>query len=168
MALVRIIPATSAHLAAFLRDPDDLSALLGSPLPDGWPEFPEAFPHTLGRLESHPDEADWWMHFFCDSETGVLVGSGGFAGKPAHRQVEIGYEVAPAFRRRGYATASVRTLTAKAISSSEVDRIVADTLAADQRSAGVLRATGFTETGHITHPDDGDLVRWVRQVNLPR
>ena len=168
MALVRIIPATSAHVVAFLRDPQDLSALLGSPVPQGWPEFPEAFPHTLHRLEAHPDEADWWMHFFCDARTGVLVGSGGFAGKPAHRQVEIGYEVAPAFRRRGYATAAVNALIAKAVLSGEVDHIVAHTLAGDQRSAGVLRATDFSETGHTTHPDDGDLVRWLRQVDLHR
>lgn len=162
MTRIRLIPATPDHLTAFLRDPHELAALLGSALPDGWPEFPEAIPHTLDELQKNPDDADWWMHFFLDAETGALVGSGGFAGRPEDRCVEVGYEIAPSYRRQGYATAAANALIAKALASGEVESVIAHTLASDERSAGVLRATGFTEVAHVTHPDDGELVRWRR------
>jgi ribosomal-protein-alanine N-acetyltransferase len=164
MAFVRIIPATPTHLSAYLQDPQHLATLLGSPVPEGWPEFPEAIPFTLEVLEARPAESEWWMYFFVDDATGALVGSGGFAGAPSDGQVEIGYEIAPAFRRRGYATAATNALIQKAIESGEVQRIVAHTLVSDERSAGVLRAAGFTECEHVTHPEDGELVRWHRSI----
>jgi ribosomal-protein-alanine N-acetyltransferase len=164
MALVRIIPTTATHLSAYGLDPHHLATLLGSPIPDGWPEFPEAIPHTLEALEARPAESEWWMYFFVDDATGVLVGSGGFAGPPADGQVEIGYEIAPAFRRRGYATAAVNALIDKVTVSGEVQRVIAHTLATDERSAGVLRATGFVAVEHVVHPDDGELVRWQRSA----
>ncbi|MCS5719738.1 GNAT family N-acetyltransferase [Herbiconiux sp. CPCC 205763] len=164
MARVRLVPATTLHLAAFLRDPHELSTQLGCAIPVGWPEFPEAIPHTLAVLESRPEEAGWWMHFFLDAESGVLVGSGGFAGPPVDGQVEIGYEIAPEHRRQGYATAAVLALIDRAISSGEVDRMLAHTLATDVRSPGVLRASGFTATGRRADPDDGELTVWQRSV----
>jgi len=162
MTRIRLITATSTHLTAFLRDPQELASLLGSALPGGWPEFPEAIPNTLDELEKNPDDADWWMHFFVDADTGDLVGSGGFAGRPKDRCVEVGYEIAPSLRRRGYATAAANALIAKALASGEVESVIAHTLASDDRSAGVLRATGFAEVARVTHPDDGELVRWRR------
>jgi len=164
MALVRIIPATPTHLSAYLRDPQHLATLLGSPIPEGWPEFPEAIPFTLEVLKARPAESEWWMHFFMDDATGLLVGSGGFAGAPSDGRVEIGYEIAPEFRRHGYATAAVDALAKKAATSGEVQRIIAHTLATDERSAGVLRSTGFDAVEHVVHPEDGELVRWQRSV----
>lgn len=162
MTRIRLIAATPALLTAFQNDPQELAALLDSAVPDGWPEFPEAIPHTLDQLQKNHDDADWWMHFFVDADTGDLVGSGGFAGRPKDRRVEIGYEIAPSYRRRGYATAAANALIAKALASGEVDSVIAHTLASDESSAGVLRATGFAEVERVTHPDDGELVRWRR------
>jgi ribosomal-protein-alanine N-acetyltransferase len=164
MALVRIIPATAIHLSEYLQEPQHLATLLGSPIPEGWPEFPEAIPFTLEVLEARPAESEWWMYFFVDDATGALVGSGGFAGAPSDGQVEIGYEIAPAFRRRGYATAAVDALAKKAATSGEVQRIIAHTLPTDERSAGVLRSTGFVAVEHVVHPEDGELVRRQRSV----
>ena len=67
---------------------------MGSPAPDGWPEFPEAIGFTLDHLQSAPaaDHA-WSMQFFVDPATARLLGSGGFAGRPVDRVVEIGYEI---------------------------------------------------------------------------
>lgn len=163
MTRTRIVPATAAHLDAYLRAPAALADLLGSPLPDGWPEFPEAVPHTRAVLRAHPEQAAWWMYLFLD-EDGRLVGSGGFAGPPADRTVEIGYEIAPAFRRRGHASAAVRALLALAARTGQVDHVVAHTLAADVRSAGVLRATGFAEVARVRDDEHGELVRWARDV----
>jgi RimJ/RimL family protein N-acetyltransferase len=82
-------------------------------VPAGWPEFPEAIGFTIAKLEERPDEAQWWMHLFFDAD-GLLVGSGGFVGPPVDGVAEIGYEIAPEFRGRGYATAAARAMVAKA------------------------------------------------------
>jgi RimJ/RimL family protein N-acetyltransferase len=161
---IRIFPATVEHLAAYSRDPSELSSMLGSPLPAGWPEFPEAIPHTLKVLEEASGDADWWMYFFVDEATGVLVGSGGFAGAPRDGVVEIGYEIAPGYRRRGYATAAATELVQRAVASGQVRRIVAQTLAQDPRSAGVLRATGFDESGRTDDSEHGEIIDWQRLV----
>jgi Acetyltransferases, including N-acetylases of ribosomal proteins len=101
---VRLLAATEALLTALKSDRARFGELVGSPVPDGWPEFPEAIDFTLAHLRTAP-EADrlWSMQFFIDQATGRLLGSGGFAAPPAERTVEIGYEIAPEFRGRGSA-----------------------------------------------------------------
>src|SRR5688572_10880788 len=123
MSAVRLVEATPAHLQALLRSRADLAQQLGSPLPDGWPAFPEAIRFTLDALRKDPQQQSWWMHFFVDAETGRLVGSGGFAGPPTGGTVEIGYEIAPEFRRRGFASAAAGALVEKARQSGLVDRV---------------------------------------------
>ncbi|WP_309133488.1 GNAT family protein [Cellulomonas sp.] len=167
MARVRLLTATASHLSALLRSPQDLSALLGVPVPAGWPEFPEAVPATLRILTEHPGQAPWWMHLFLDADSGLLVGSGGFAGPPVDRTVEVGYEIAPEHRRCGFATAAVRALLAAAAASGEVDRVVAHTRDGDERSGGVLRAAGFAQVARVEHPEEGTLLRWERDVPGP-
>ena len=50
---------TVEHLDALSRDIPSFGALIGSPVPAGWPEFPEAVGFTLSRLREHPEEAQW-------------------------------------------------------------------------------------------------------------
>jgi RimJ/RimL family protein N-acetyltransferase len=165
MSLVRILPATVPQLEALTRDPQEFSALLHSPVPNGWPEFPESIPYTLTTLQERPSEAAWWMYFFLDSSTGPLVGSGGFAGPPRDRQVEIGYEIAPEHRRRGYATAAARALVLEATASGQVDVVVAHTLDSHGLSARVLQTAGFQKSGHAVDPEHGRLTNWSRRID---
>ena len=96
---VRLVPATVTLLNALTDDPARFDELIGSPVPDGWPEFPEAIGFTLAHLQNAPEaDRSWSMQFFVDQATGRLVGSGGFVAPPVERTVEIGYEVAPEFR----------------------------------------------------------------------
>jgi [ribosomal protein S5]-alanine N-acetyltransferase len=160
MASVRLLPVTLDHLDAYRNEPAELGILLTSSIPDGWPEFPEAFEFTAERLREHPEQRDWWMHFFLDSETGALVGSGGFVGPPVDGTVEIGYEIAPPFRGRGYATVAAAELRDKAMASGEVDTVVAHTLAAEGPSTGVLTRLGFERVATFMDPAEGELWRW--------
>ena len=62
--------------------------MIGSPVPDGWPEFPEAIGFTLEHLQNAPEpDRSWPMQFFVDhviahtlpgpnASTGVLVSLG--------------------------------------------------------------------------------------------
>ena len=116
---VRLIAATVSLLNALSEDPARFSELIGSPVPDGWPEFPEAIGFTMTYLQNAP-EADrpWSMQLFIDHATARLVGSGGFAAPPVERTVEIGYEVAPEFRGQRFGVAAARALVEQAVAQS--------------------------------------------------
>ncbi len=162
MTRLRLAPATETLLSSLARSAEEFARLIGSPVPPGWPEFPEAISHTLTRLQEAPADSAWWMYFFIDAESGLLVGSGGFAGPPVDGVVEIGYEIAPTFRRRGYATAAARELVHLAARSGSVTEVVAHTLRGDERSPGVLRAAGFERSEVLLDPEHGEIDRWRR------
>jgi [ribosomal protein S5]-alanine N-acetyltransferase len=122
----------------------------------------ERFEHAISMLRQHPEQADWWLHLFHDDER--LVGFGGFAGPPEDGVVEIGYEIGPEFRGRGYATAAARALVAKAAAAG-VDTVIAFTRAEENPSTGVLRRVGFGVTGEAADPADGTVWRW--ELALP-
>ncbi|WP_261165062.1 GNAT family N-acetyltransferase [Microbacterium sp. Marseille-Q6965] len=166
MPTIRLVRATPQLLAAAERSHAELATLLDARIPDGWPEFPEAIPHTRAAIHDDPANAEWWMYFFVDERSGDLVGSGGFAGPPTDGVAEVGYEIAPRFRRQGYASAALAELIALAESSPRVNRLAAHTLLSDERSPGVLQANGFRRTG-IVHADGQDVAAWARDVPPP-
>ena len=73
---VRLVPATVPLLNALSEDRTRFCELIGSPVPDGWPEFPEAIGFTLVHLQKAPEaDRSWSMQFFVDDASGRLVGS---------------------------------------------------------------------------------------------
>lgn len=158
---VRLVAATLPLLQALRDEPEGFAALIGSPVPDGWPEFPEAIDFTRARLREAP-EADnaWSTQFFVDEDTGSLIGSGGYVGRPVNRTVEIGYELAPAFRGRGLGTASARALVERAVDSGEVDDVIAHTLPGPNPSTGVLTSLGFEHVADQDDPELGTVWEW--------
>jgi [ribosomal protein S5]-alanine N-acetyltransferase len=158
---VRLVPATVPLLNALNEDRARFGELIGSPVPDGWPEFPEAVAFTLEHLQKAP-EADhgWSMQFFVNAATGRMVGSGGYAAPPVDRTVEIGYEIAPEFRGRGFGSAAARALVEGAVASGEVDHVVAHTLPGPNASTGVLVSLGFEHAGDQEDRDVGTVWEW--------
>jgi len=158
---VILVPASVELLHALNEDRARFGELIGSPVPDGWPEFPEAVSFTLEHLRTAPEaERPWSMQFFVDDATGRLLGSGGFAAPPADRTVEIGYEVAPEFRGQGLGSAAARALVERAVTSGEVDRVVAHTLPGPNPSTGVLVALGFEHVADQEDPEVGTMWEW--------
>ena len=158
---VRLVPATVPLLNALHEDRSLFGELTGSPVPEGWPEFPESVDFTLEHLQNAP-EADraWSMQFFVDAATGRLLGSGGFAARPAGRAVEIGYEVAPEFRGQGFGTAAARALVERAVASGEVDHVIAHTLPGPNASTAVLVSLGFEHVADQEDPEVGSVWEW--------
>ena len=158
---IRLVAATVPLLNALTDDRSLFSELIGSPVPSGWPEFPEAIGSTVEHLQNASDaERSWSMQYFVDHANGQLVGSGGFAGAPAARTVEIGYEVAPEFRGRGFGTAAVRALVERAVASGEVDHVIAHTLPGPNRSTGVLVSLDFEHVADLEGPEVGIVWEW--------
>jgi len=158
---VRLIPATVPMLTALNDDPAQFAQLVGSPVPDGWPEFPEAIGFTLAQLQNAPEAVrSWSMQFFVDAVTGRLIGSGGFAAPPLERTVEIGYEVAPEFRGQGFGVAAARALVENAVASGEIDHVIAHTLPGPNPSTGVLASLGFGHVEDQQDPEVGEVWEW--------
>ena len=61
-----IVAATIDVLEACQRDADEFARARASPVPAGWPEFPEGIEFTIDKLRERPDQADWWLHLFFD------------------------------------------------------------------------------------------------------
>ncbi|HEX5917355.1 MAG TPA: GNAT family N-acetyltransferase [Nocardioides sp.] len=158
---VSLVPATVPLLTTLSDDRAAFAELIGSPVPRGWPEFPEAIAFTLTHLRESPvADRSWSMHFFVDRATRRLVGSGGFASPPVARTVEIGYEVAPGFRGQGLGAAAARALVERAVATGEVDRVIAHTLPGPNPSTGVLVSLGFEHVDVQEDPEAGPVWGW--------
>ncbi|MFD1948421.1 GNAT family protein [Nocardioides aestuarii] len=165
---VRLVPATEALLDALNNDRSVFAEMVGSTIPDGWPEFPEAIDSTRNHLSTAAEhDRAWSMRFFLDEATSRLVGSGGFAGPPAGRTVEIGYEVAPEFRGRGFGAAAARALVEDAAASGEVDHVIAHTLPGPNPSTRVLARLGFERIADEDDPEVGVVWAWRRASSAP-
>jgi [ribosomal protein S5]-alanine N-acetyltransferase len=158
---VRLVPATVPLLDALNEERAVFGELIGSRVPDGWPEFPEAVDFTLEHLRNAPEpDRAWSMQFFVEAGTGRLLGSGGFAAAPVDRTVEIGYEVAPEFRGQGYGSAAARALVERAVASGEVDHVIAHTQPGPNPSTGVLLSLGFEHVAEQQDPEIGAVWEW--------
>jgi len=132
------------------------AALLDIALPEGWPQFPQAF--AVG-WDTNP--APWSGYLFAEHETCTLVGNGGFVGPPDESgTVEIGYEIAPAFRLNGYATEAARALMEKAFAAG-ARAVIAHSLPAPNASNAVMRKLGMQLVGEIGQRDQ-KVWRWRR------
>lgn len=158
-ARLRLVPVVRAHLDAFAKGRPAFAAFLGFAIPEGWPTFPEAFlPEHF--VELPPGVVHWSGFLFLGADS--LVGNGGFKGPPnEHGEVELGYEIAPSFRRKGLATEATEALVRAAFSVPEVKLVSAHTLANDPASSGVLRRAGMSQVGSLQDPDAGEVWRWT-------
>ena len=115
---------------------------------------------VLHEVDDLPRQGEWLIYHFIDPEQRELVGSGGFKGLSDRRIVEIGYQVTPAYRGRGYAKAAVRRLVERAFRSRAVEAIEAESLATENASVRVLRASGFEHIGDAHTVDGSHSWRW--------
>jgi [ribosomal protein S5]-alanine N-acetyltransferase len=74
--------------------------------------------------------------------------------------VEIGYEIAPEHRGRGFATEAARALIDYSFAHSEVSAVVAHTLAETNASNTVLRKVGMSFVDEIDNEEVGKVWRW--------
>jgi [ribosomal protein S5]-alanine N-acetyltransferase len=149
---VEVRPCRVEEAVTLAFEPEHFPARFGLRLAPGW-AVPGALEPTVEALEAGVDPA-WLTHLIVDGRT--VVGMGGFTGPPCDGEVEIGYQVASAFRGRGIATAAVRAWVARARAAG-VRRVVARTDPHSGASATVLRRTGFVRT-----PERDDECRWWR------
>lgn len=156
-----LLPATIDTLAAAIEGDTALAHLLQVNLPDQWTEFgTPVFQYALDKISTEPKSAGWWTYFPILKASNTLIGSCGYKGPPRAGEVEIGYEIAPAYRQQGYATEMVGALIKNAWQHPEVNTICAHTLPEENPSTRILLKYGMKKTAAIDDPEDGTIWRW--------
>lgn len=152
---IMLLPVLPSHKAALAEHRERLGAALNLRVPEGWPQFPEAF-DPLNKTGS----AEWPSYFFVSTSHQSIVGNGGFVGPPIEGQVEIGYEVAPEFQNKGFATSAVHMLLRKAFQSASVQSVIAHTLAEHNASNAVLLKAGMSFVAELPSEEVGKVWQW--------
>lgn len=88
---------------------------------------------------------EWGLYAIVRRDDGVAVGGMGFHGAPDEEgRAEVGYDLVPAARGKGYATEALRTLTAWALARPEITLLHAVVEHGNPASEAVLQRVGFT------------------------
>jgi RimJ/RimL family protein N-acetyltransferase len=135
---IRLVPVTPLMKQAMQHSRQTFASRIAVALPEGWPQFPEAF-----RPTGVAHEAPWTGYLFLSRTAPLLIGNGGFVAPPdPSGTVEIGYEIAPLYRGCGYATEAARRLLSIARASGAT-AVIAHSLAAPNASNAVMRKIGM-------------------------
>lgn len=128
-----------------------------------WPADPLGlYPYWIAQREAHPDRDDW-NGIIIDRDGLVAVGGMGFKGLPDESgTVELGYNVIPSYRGRGYAAEMAQALVSWALEQPNVRRVTAECLEDNAASIRVLEKSGFTRIGRRLH-DEEPLLLWERK-----
>ena len=161
---LELIPCELSHFEAILHDEQKLASLLQVKLAEDWLGFPaaqEAMQPAYEYLKAHPFVLGWWTYLFIHKADRALIGLGGFKGQANEEGVvEIGYAIAPAYRRRGLAAEVAHGLIKYAFFQPEIKKVQAHTLAERNASTGVLEKVGMKHIGTVQDPEDGEVWRW--------
>ncbi len=170
---LRLVPHAPEHLRALINGPECYAQSSGMRPANGLRDFivsDDVSPEWLAALESATG-ADPWQYGFgvVHLESGMVIGSAGFTGPPdAEGTVEIAYGIVPDFQNRGYATETADALVKWAGKNGRVAVVCAHTLPERNASTRVLEKCGFRYVSEFTHPTDGLIWRWEKQVAASR
>ncbi len=159
---LKLIACDPEILKAAIEGNKKLSEKRGVNIAENWTEFGlTALQYSLDKLSQNADEAGWCSYFPIHKNHNTLIGSCGYKGKPdMNGTVEIGYEIAPGYRNKGFATELAKALISNALKHNNVSVIQAHTLAEENASVKVLTKCGFQKVEEIIDPDDGLIWKW--------
>jgi len=134
-----------------------VATLCADPETQRW--WPLPAPYKLAHAERWVSDAgrrwrdDAWATFAIDDAAGAFVGSCDVRVDRERESGDIGYMVAPAARRRGVATASVRLLARWGFETLGLGRLQIHADARNTASHGVIERAGFTREGVLRSYD---------------
>ncbi len=159
---LELVPASLRLLHCAFKDRGELARLMAVVVAEDWPseELQGALPAYIGDLERQGSMSGWGLWLIVEPREQALVGDVGFKGGPDRRgAVEIGYGIAPGYRRRGYALEAAAALVQWAFGRPEVRRVIAECLPDNTGSIKVLEGLGMRQTHR-----EGRMLKW----ELPR
>jgi RimJ/RimL family protein N-acetyltransferase len=172
-ARLDLVPFTAAALEALIaNDAATASSLMDVELPADLGRRAQALLILrLADLRQRPDAGAWLLRTIAAraARGRVMVGLTGFHGPPdAAGTAELGYEVDPAHRRRGYAVEAAGALAEWALRTGLVRRVVAAIRPDNEASLAVARRLGFTPAGSRWDAVDGTALLFERRSPVAR
>lgn len=149
-------------------DLERASATFGRSLPGTWLMHKDLWDYRVQQAQADPAVLRWLVRAVIHPSSGAIVGHAGFHGPPDERgMVEIGYTIEPAYRRRGFARATVAALISYAASQPTVTTVRASIAPDNIASLATIRPFGFARIGEQMDEIDG--LEWIfeRAVRQP-
>ncbi|GAA3101399.1 GNAT family N-acetyltransferase [Streptomyces rectiviolaceus] len=141
IVLREVSPAAAADLAA--GGTGGLTWIDGGPF-DGTRTAAEMVTKAYASGVHRPE---WGMFALVRTEDEVAVGGMGFHGPPDEEGVaEVGYDLVPAARGRGYASEALRSLSDRALAHPELTTLLAVIEPENVASQAVVTRAGYTRT----------------------
>jgi RimJ/RimL family protein N-acetyltransferase len=126
-------------------------------------DFRSTFAIRARQLLEHPEDEPWVTGIIWDEDLAVAVGKAGFHGSPDEAgMVEVGYEVDPAYRRRGYARAAMQALLDRAIADPSVHTLRASISPDNEPSLNLVASFGLERNGEQWDEEDG--LEWIFEI----
>jgi ribosomal-protein-alanine N-acetyltransferase len=124
----------------------------------------------IRQLTDDPTMGEWLVHLMVlRDEARTMVGHCGYHARPdATGMVEIGYQVAPPYRRQGYAIEAVRGLIENAFAHPDVTRVRACISPSNEASLGLIAQLGFLQVGEQMDEVDGRELVFERPRDIPQ
>jgi ribosomal-protein-alanine N-acetyltransferase len=163
---VRLPLLDAAALEALVRrDLATASAAVGVALPAWFPNDNWLWTLRFGQVVGEPDHAPWLTRVVVDEATDAVVGLAGFHGPPDERgMVEVGYEISPEHRRRGYGSAAVAWLLDHAREHEGVEVVRASVAPDNVASLALVDRLDFVRVGEQIDERDGLELVFEREV----
>jgi RimJ/RimL family protein N-acetyltransferase len=156
--VIALIPPTAADFEWMLGR---LPARSNFKLPEGG-LAEDAVIEEVARIVARQRDAGYFGNWMI-VEDDEVVGLCGHHAPPVDGTVEIGYNVAPARQRRGYATRAIGLLIENARERDDIETVIAETAPDNVASQRVLERNGFQRDGDgVSHGDP--VMRWSRNV----
>jgi RimJ/RimL family protein N-acetyltransferase len=144
--------------ASLEKDRARAASILGIEIPPEWPSDDDLFMLKI-RLEDvgeHPEWAPWLLRAIVDKQSARMLGYINFHMPPNDDgMVEVGYEIFPAHRRKGYAEEAVRALFSWALEQGGVKTFRASVGPTNEPSLKMIEKLGFTHVGEQWDEIDG-------------
>ena len=159
-ARLELVPANLRLAELEIKDIQKLCNALKCGAPDRWPpplNDAESQRWFLEMYKREPGIQGWGTWYFLLAESDkprMLIGNGGFKGKPVNGVCEIGYSLLPEYQGRGLGSEAARALVAWAFEHEKVEVVAAETLPELAASIGVMQSCGmrFVSNGK---PEEG-------------
>jgi RimJ/RimL family protein N-acetyltransferase len=144
---------------------EDAERFAGVTLPAGWNRQAEsALRYRQVQMEADPSTRPWLLRLIVVRDTAEMAGYVNFHGPPEDGGwVEIGYQIQPEYRRRGYAFEAAMAMFAWA-GERGVGRFCASISPHNEPSLAMARKMGFTRVGQQWDELDG--LEYVFEASL--
>ena len=159
---IRLIPSNISLLHHALIGNKQFEKIIEAKVPKNWTGFGlEPLKESLHKLQKNIEEFVWLTYFPIHKQDNLLIGSCCYKGKPLlNSAVEIGYEIIPEYRNKGYTTEIVEKLITNAFMYNFVLTVNAHTVPEENASTKILHKLGFSKIVEINDPVDSLIWKW--------